>query len=64
VRELSQFMKEANGAHIAAMYHAMKYCVGTPKQGLFLKPNCVWDGNSNFEFVTHGISDLDFLLDT
>jgi len=63
VRELSQFMKEANGAHVAAMYCAMKYCVGTPEQGLLLKPNCVWDGNPNFEFVIHGVSDSDFAKD-
>jgi len=60
VRELSQFMREANGAHVAAMYCAMKYCVGTPEHGLLLKPNCVWDGNPNFEFVIHGVSHLDY----
>jgi len=60
VRDLSQFMKEANGVHIAAMYHAKKYHVGTAEQGFLLKLNCVWDGNQNFDFVIYGVFDSDF----
>jgi hypothetical protein len=63
VRELSRFMTGANGAHVAAMFRAMKYCVGTPERGLLLKPNMEWNGDPNFEFVIHGVSDSDFAKD-
>jgi hypothetical protein len=38
VRELSQFNAHASLAHLKEMYRTMKYCVGTPNRGLFLKP--------------------------
>ena len=63
VRDLSRFMKEASGAHMAAMYRVMKYCVGTPNRGLVLKPNATCDGNPNFDFVIEEVSDSDFAKD-
>jgi len=63
VRNLSRFMKEASGAHMAAMYQVMKFCVRTPNRGLVLKPNPTWDGNPNFELVIEGVLDSDFAKD-
>jgi hypothetical protein len=63
VRELSRFMQGAIGAHVKAMHRVMKYCVGTPNRRMFLKPNAVWDGNPDFEFVISGRSDSDYTKD-
>ena len=41
VRELLRFMTAAVTKYVKAMYRIMKYCVGTPNRGLFLKPNAV-----------------------
>jgi hypothetical protein len=35
----------------------------TKERGLVLKPDVIWDGNPEFKFVIHGISDSDFLKD-
>ena len=40
VRELSRFMSGATQKHMTSMFRVMKYCLGTPKRGLMLKPNC------------------------
>ena len=45
------------------MYHAMKYCDGTPNCGLFLKPNAEWDGSPDFEFIVTGRADSDHAKD-
>jgi hypothetical protein len=50
-------------AHMKAMYHVMKYCLGTRNKGLSLKPNCKWDGDPNFEFVITGHSDSNYAKD-
>jgi hypothetical protein len=63
VRELSRFMQEASKAHLTAMYRVMKYCVGTPKRGLMIKPTEFWDGDKKFEFIISGRSDSDFAKD-
>jgi hypothetical protein len=63
VREVSRFMSGANGAHMAAMFRVMKYCLATPNRGLFLKPDSKWDGDPNFEFVISGRSDSDYAKD-
>jgi hypothetical protein len=63
VCELSHFMTGATAAHMKAMYHVMKYCLGTRDKGLTLKPNCKWDGDPNFEFVITGHSDSDYAKD-
>jgi hypothetical protein len=60
VRELSRFMAHASLAHLKEMYRAMKYCVGTPNRGLFLKPTMKWDRDPNFEFEIRGKADSDF----
>ena len=60
VRDLSRFMTAgASLAHKKAMTIAMKYIVGTPERGLLLKPDAVWDGTKDFEFVIMGRSDSD-----
>jgi len=56
-------MTGATLAHMGAMYRAMKYCIGTPNQGLLLKPNLKWDGDPEFEFVISGRSDSDYAKD-
>jgi hypothetical protein len=38
---------------------AMKHCVGAPNRGMFLKPNDLWDGNPDHEFVILERLDLD-----
>jgi hypothetical protein len=64
VWELSHFMTGAMAAHMKAMYHVMKLCLGTRDKGLMtLKPNCKWDGDPNFEFVITGRSDSDYAKD-
>jgi hypothetical protein len=42
----------------------MKYCVGSPKRGLLLKPIGEWDGNLSYEFVITGRLDSDYVKDT
>lgn len=63
IRELSRFMSGATEAHMAAMHRAMKYCLGTPKRGLLLKPNATWNGKPDFEFEIQGYSDSDYAKD-
>lgn len=41
----------------------MKYCVGTPNRGYFLKPTVKWDGDFNFEFKIKRRADSDFTGD-
>ena len=55
-RELSRHMKKAANRHMMAMYCVMRYCVATPEQGLFLKPNGVWNGDKDYEFKIVGMS--------
>ena len=62
-RELSRFMQGAVEAHLKAMLRAMKYCVGTPNRGMYLKPNRTWDGGADFEFEINGRSDSDYAKD-
>jgi hypothetical protein len=61
VRELSQYMSGTSSAHVKAMYQTMKYCVGSPKRGLLLKPIGEWDRNPTYEFVITGRSDSDYI---
>jgi hypothetical protein len=63
-RELSRHMPGASLAHAKAMHRTMKYCIGTSKRGLLLKPTCKWDGNPAHEFVITGQLDLDYAKDT
>jgi hypothetical protein len=63
VRKLSCFMTGAMTAHMKAMYHVMKYCLGTRNKGWTLKPNCKWDGDPNFEFVIAGHLDSNYAKD-
>jgi hypothetical protein len=61
--ELSRFMQGAMSAHTKAMLRVMKYCVGTPNRGVYLKPNGTWKGGADFEFVMEGRSDSDYAKD-
>ena len=63
VRELTRMTGKAGIVHMTAMKRCMKYCIGTAKRGLILKPDTVWDGNPNFEFRITGKSDSDFAKD-
>ena len=63
VRELSRFMGRAGLVQFKALYRVMKYCVGTPNRGLFIKPNAVWEGDPSFEFEIEGRSDSDYAKD-
>jgi hypothetical protein len=63
VRELSRMMSGATTANMAAMKRAMKYCTGTPKRGLTLKPNGEWNGDPEYEFEVSGYSDSDYAKD-
>jgi hypothetical protein len=56
-------MAHASLAHLKEMYRTMKYCVGTPNRGLFLKPTTKWDKDPNFEFKSTGRLDSDFARD-
>ena len=56
-------MQGAMGAHMKAMLCVMKYCVGTPKRGMYLKANATWDGGADFEFVINGRWDSDYAKD-
>jgi hypothetical protein len=46
-----------------AMQQVMEYCVETTEHGLVLKPDLEWNGNTEFKFVIHGISDSNFAKD-
>ena len=60
-RELSRHNSAPNEAHIKAMKRCMRYCVGTPKRGWFLKPNRQWNGkDKSFKFRISGESDSDY----
>jgi hypothetical protein len=63
VPELSRFMQGAMSAHTKAMLRVMKYCGGTPKRGMYLKPTGTWDGGPYFEFIIEGRSDSDYAKD-
>ena len=63
VRELSRFMGRAGLTQLKALYRVMKYCVGTPNRGIFLKPNAFWEGDPSFEFEIEGRSDSDYAKD-
>jgi hypothetical protein len=63
VRELSRFMVGGTETHELAMYRTMKYCLATPNRGLFLKPNCEWNGEQDFEFTISGRADSDYAKD-
>ena len=61
VRELSRHDSAPNEAHMKAMKRCMRYCVGTPKRGWFLKPNRQWNGkDKSFKFRISGESDSDY----
>ena len=60
VRELSRFCSKPTAAHMKAMYRCMKHCIKTKNKGVMLKPNDVWDGSKDYEFVISGKSDSDF----
>jgi hypothetical protein len=64
VRELSRFMTGANLAHLKAMLRVLHFIVGTPKRGLVLKPEGVWDGSQNYEFIVTGQADSDYATHT
>jgi hypothetical protein len=64
VRELSRFMKAPSHAHMGALYRLLKYCVSTPKRGLFLKPVGFWNGDPEYEFNVAGKSDAAYATDT
>lgn len=61
--ELSCFMVHLGLAHLKEKLCIMKYCVGKPNHGLFLKPNMKWDGDPSFEFKIKGKADSDFAKD-
>jgi hypothetical protein len=61
---LSRIMKTASQAHLQAMYRLMKYCVSTPNRGLILKPEGIWDGNSNHKFEVKGKLDAAYATNT
>src|SRR5687767_14171305 len=63
VRETSKFMQEATGGHMAAMLRVMKYCVGTAKEGLVIKPRRDWDGSKEYQFEIVGKSDSEYAKD-
>jgi hypothetical protein len=61
IRDLTRHMSKATGHHITAMHRVMKYVLSTRNQGLFIKPNCSWDGtDKTFEFVIKGQADSDW----
>ena len=63
VRELSKHMKEANLLRYKAMHRVMEYVMRTPKRGLTLAPNGVWDGSKDFEFIVKGYADSTYASD-
>ena len=65
VRGLSKFMtSDAGEKQMNAMYRVMKYCVGTPNRGMYLKPTRIFDGTPEFENVIEGNSDACYATDT
>ena len=65
IHELSRFISEKGNvpAHSVAMNRIMNYCVGTPEHRTFLKPDCIWDGDPEFEFVIGEEADSDYAKD-
>jgi hypothetical protein len=63
-REVSRFGAEANPAQDQALSRVMEYCVQTPKRGLYLKPEGVWDGkDKSYKFKVSGVSDSEHAKD-
>ena len=60
VRELTRAVQKPGRKHMDSAKKVMKYCVGTPKRGWYLKPERKWDGNKEFRFRISGRSDSDF----
>jgi hypothetical protein len=59
-REVSQFMSNANHAHLQAMHRILEYCVGTPERGLLLAPKGMWDGkDKDYPLIIHGKCDAE-----
>src|SRR4051812_7762647 len=63
MREVSKFMSLPANKHMRALLQIIRYCVGTSKQGLTLKPEDTWDGSKSHVFQIEGRSNLDFAKD-
>ena len=53
-------MSGATYAHMKAMHRVMKYCVDTPKRGLYLRPNRQWDRSNKHKFSIIGHSNSNY----
>ena len=57
IQELMCSMTEAYPNCIKGMECVMQDIVCTPKRGLVMQPDSVWDGGKEYEFQINGISD-------
>ena len=63
-RELSKFMTNGTSkAHVKEILEDMKYLVETSGRGWHMKPDVVWDGNPEFEFIIEGYADCGYTAD-
>ena len=60
VRDCAKHLSRPEPMDLESMMVIMKYCIRTPNRGLELKPNGIWDGDPEHEFVITGFSDSDY----
>jgi hypothetical protein len=65
-RDLARFMGEPNSTHLKALERNMSYVVQTATRGLLLRPETLWDGTADHEFILLGRCDASYrsCLDT
>jgi hypothetical protein len=59
-RGLARQMSAPRVPHMKALTHLIHYVTSTPERGLVLKPNRVWNGDKDFEWVIGGRSDSNY----
>jgi hypothetical protein len=57
-------MSNPQQQHWKPLVHLIKYVMGAPERGLTLAPNCIWNGDMDFEFCIAGRSDSHYAANT
>ena len=57
IQELMHFMTEANPNYMKGVEQVIQHVLCTPKRGLVMQPDGIWDGGREYQFQINGISD-------